>query len=48
MQREILENELKELPTYIKLYNCQSQVKIKHMTMITVCDILNSNEKSFI
>ena len=23
MQIEILENELKELPTYIKLYNCQ-------------------------
>ena len=45
MQIGSLENELKELPTYIKLYNAQSQVKIKHVTMVsTVCDILNWNQ----
>ena len=37
-----LENELKELPIYLKLYNAESNNKIKKVTTVpTICDILN-------
>ena len=39
---KILENELKELPTFLKIFNQESSMKIKNFTMIsTICDIMN-------
>ena len=43
--KEALKNELTNLPTFVKLYNQESSIPIKELTMMSsLCDILNSKQ----